>query len=119
MQHLSKIFLPARSLGLPIAFARAIVRMDYGSPTDRPFMSRKPRTPIARPKLDAEDPDRTIECQFVLEPDFQRLACRAEAAGWSGDEVASALVGLARAYERNRRVNEATEHQIRSARAKH
>ncbi|WP_312366124.1 hypothetical protein [Ensifer sp.] len=50
---------------------------------------------IAPPKLPACHPDRGSQCQKALETEFQLLACRAEAAGWSPEEVAAALIDLA------------------------
>ena len=40
-------------------------------------------------------PDRGLDREEAMEPAFQDLARRAEAAGWSGDELAAALLSLA------------------------
>lgn len=47
------------------------------------------------PQIPAEHQDRLINCEADLEPVFKALAEIAERAGWSGDEVATALVNLA------------------------
>ncbi|KQW51031.1 MULTISPECIES: hypothetical protein [Ensifer] len=50
---------------------------------------------IAAPKHPKCHPDRSLNCQEVLEAEFQHLAAKAEAAGWSRNEVAEALIELA------------------------
>lgn len=50
---------------------------------------------IAPPRRAANNADRDLDCQFALEPAFQMLASRAQAVGWSEDEVAAALLELA------------------------
>jgi hypothetical protein len=60
-------------------------------------MPRRPAPPpIPSPSLPLDDPDRVIDCELYLEPAFEELAEAAEAAGWSGDEIDSALISLAR-----------------------
>ena len=39
--------------------------------------------------------DRSLACQFALEPAFQELAVRAQAVGWSEDDVSTALLEIA------------------------
>ena len=82
-------------------------------------MPHKTSAPIAGPKMPADHPDRQLECEFVMERGFQLLALDAEAAGWNGEEVAHALMGLARAHVMATRENELTEYQIRSAKSRH
>ena len=55
---------------------------------------------IAPPKIANDYPNRPLECQFAIEPGFQRLAHQARAAGWSGSEVAAALIDLAHNHMR-------------------
>ncbi len=43
------------------------------------------------------DPDRDLDCQFAMEPMFQVLILAAEKSGWSTQEIANALIGLAEA----------------------
>ncbi len=50
---------------------------------------------IPSPKHPKCHPDRSLHCQEALEAEFQHLAAKAEAAGWSRDEVAEALIELA------------------------
>lgn len=50
---------------------------------------------IPGPKHPKCHPDRNLHCQEALEAEFQHLAVRAEAAGWSQNEVAEALLELA------------------------
>jgi hypothetical protein len=50
---------------------------------------------IPAPKHPKCHPDRSLHCQEVLEAEFQYLATKAEAAGWSRNEVAEALIELA------------------------
>ena len=47
---------------------------------------------ITAPKRDDDYADRSLDCQFALEPAFQELAARAQAAGWSEDDVSTALL---------------------------
>lgn len=50
---------------------------------------------IPSPKHSKRHPDRDLLCQEALEAEFQLLADRAQAAGWSREEVATALMELA------------------------
>lgn len=58
-------------------------------------------------------PDRYLDCQFALEPSFQALAETCEAQGWSSDEVAYALLGLAEARLLTLAANEQVEDTIK------
>jgi hypothetical protein len=50
---------------------------------------------IPSPRYPEDHPDRAIECQFALEPDFQDLVRRAVKSGWTEDEVATTMIDLA------------------------
>jgi hypothetical protein len=80
---------------------------------------QKTSATIFGPKMPADHPDRRLECEFVLETGFQLLSLDAEAVGWSGEEVAYALMNLARANVRTMRQNKMAEYQFRSARSRH
>jgi hypothetical protein len=82
-------------------------------------MPQKTSATIAAPKMPSDHPDRRLECEFVLEAGFQLLSLEAEAVGWSGEEVAHALMSLARARIRTIGEKEMAEYQIRSARSRH
>ena len=47
---------------------------------------------IAAPKRPDHYPDRSLDCQLALEPALQDLAKRTQAAGWSEDDVSTALM---------------------------
>lgn len=72
---------------------------------------------IASPKTAADYPDRPLECQFAIEPAFQDLARRAQAAGWSEREVAAALIDLAHNHMSGMIADEKTLDEITAARA--
>lgn len=55
---------------------------------------------IASPRIANDYPDRPLECQFAIESAFQGLVYQARVAGWSGSEVAAALVDLAHNHMR-------------------
>ena len=55
---------------------------------------------IKGPSRPAPSADRSLDCQFALEPAFQDLAERAQTAGWTEDDVATALIELARNHLR-------------------
>lgn len=61
-----------------------------------PAMKRSKIT-IAEPGCASDHPDRGLHCQRALEPAVQELVESAAAAGWTNDEVAGALLELARA----------------------
>ena len=52
---------------------------------------------------DPNHPNRVFECELSASEEFHALANRIEAAGWTGDEAASALLSLAVNYIRFRR----------------
>ena len=66
---------------------------------------------IAAPKRDDHYPDRSLDCRFALEPAFQYLAERAQAAGWSEDDVSTALLELA--HHHNQRDHRQSEDKAR------
>lgn len=72
-------------------------------------------TTIAPPETGHDHPDRHLSCQEALEPAFQAIAQAAEQSGWSGDEVAAALVDLADHHMLARAANAETDQQIRGA----
>ena len=47
--------------------------------------------PIEPPKREDPYPDRSHDCQLALEPAFEDLVAHAHAAGWSKDEITTAL----------------------------
>ena len=51
--------------------------------------------PISAPKVPINNPARRLQCQQAIEHVFEEVAEQAERSGWSGDEVASALIDLA------------------------
>ena len=55
---------------------------------------------IASPKHPVDHPDRIIDCEFAMEPMFQAMAAEALAAGWTEDDVASAMLNLSAAQIR-------------------
>jgi hypothetical protein len=60
-----------------------------------PYRTTLPAIPS--PTLAADHPDRGIDCEMYLERAFQALAEAAVSAGWTEDEVDSALIELAKA----------------------
>lgn len=50
---------------------------------------------IPGPEIPENHPDRLHDCLLAVEPAFRALAEQAELAGWSREEVATALNGLA------------------------
>ncbi|RVC84379.1 hypothetical protein EN739_35025, partial [Mesorhizobium sp. M2A.F.Ca.ET.017.03.2.1] len=52
---------------------------------------------VAQPSCPVDHPDRALQCQLTLEPALQQLVERAAESGWTEDEVAQALLELARA----------------------
>jgi hypothetical protein len=57
---------------------------------------------IAAPTSPAGHPDRSLDCQMAAERAFRKMADDIETAGWTGDDVAVALLGLALAHIRGR-----------------
>ena len=47
------------------------------------------------PHLPIGHPERNFDCEMAMEEEFRELAGRAEAAGWSRGEVATAMLSLA------------------------
>lgn len=62
------------------------------------FMTPVATDKIALPKQSEDYADRSLDCQFAIEPAFQELASQAKAAGWSEEDVSAALLELA--YQR-------------------
>jgi hypothetical protein len=62
--------------------------------------------PVARPSLPAGHPARTLECERAIEARFQALCEEVEQAGWTGAEVAGALLALAGARLKAQAANE-------------
>ena len=50
---------------------------------------------ILPPKKSIGHPDRGVDCEDALRPAFQSLISQAEAAGWTAEEIESALLNLA------------------------
>jgi hypothetical protein len=50
---------------------------------------------IASPPVSADISDRSLDCEFALEPAFLALVSVAQAAGWKTMEIDLALVSLA------------------------
>jgi len=50
---------------------------------------------ILPPKKSVGHPDRGVDCEDALRPAFQSLISQAEAAGWTAEEIESALLTLA------------------------
>jgi hypothetical protein len=68
---------------------------------------------IAPPMTTDDYADRSIDCQFAMEPAFQNLVRQAEVAGWYEEDVSSALLELARNHIKgtmaDRRTHDAVE----------
>jgi hypothetical protein len=60
--------------------------------------------------------DRYLDCQMAAEDAFRGLVDAIMAAGWSEDEAAYAVTGLAQAHLLARAANDETDAQIRRAR---
>ena len=73
-------------------------------------------SPIPGPKVPANNPDRFLFCEEAIEEAFENVATLAEAPGWHGDEVATALVSLADHHVMKRACNAATDTLIQSIR---
>ena len=67
---------------------------------------------IPGPKVRKDNPDRHVFCEEAIEEAFQNVAILAEAAGWDGDEVATALVNLADHHIMTRAANVETDQLI-------
>ena len=73
---------------------------------------------INSPAFSPGHPDRSLDCQMSAEDEFLSLADRMEAAGWSADEAATALLTLALNYSLARRSPGAHQIWIAEARSK-
>jgi hypothetical protein len=71
---------------------------------------------IKSPKHPADHPDRIIDCEFAMEPLFQAMAVDALAAGWSEEDVSSAMLNLAVAQIKGMLADKATNAEISVAR---
>ncbi|MFG1270813.1 hypothetical protein V5F40_22945 [Xanthobacter sp. DSM 14520] len=60
---------------------------------------------IDGPRRPEGHPDRVLDCEMMLEGAFRQLADTGERAGWTGDEVAQALLRLAQAHIEGRRAD--------------
>lgn len=70
---------------------------------------------IPPPSRAEEYADRALDCEFAIEPAFQTIACQAEAAGWSADEVSAALLALAAAHIKGIMADRKTASELRDA----
>ena len=73
---------------------------------------------ISRPKQPADYSGRIIDCEMSAEDEFRALAERTEAAGWTGDEAAAALLSLSLYHIEFRKATTADEQRISDARKK-
>lgn len=71
---------------------------------------------VSPPKTPKPYVDRYLDCQAAAEGAFRGLLDQIVAAGWTEDEAAYAVTGLAQAHLLARAANERTERQIRAAR---
>lgn len=60
---------------------------------------KRSKITIVEPGCAADHPDRGLHCQRALEPAVQELVESAAAAGWTNDEIAGALLEVARAHQ--------------------
>jgi len=72
--------------------------------------------PIDPPKLPEDNPDRGLECETSVEDEFRRPVDQIEAAGWTGDEAATAVFSLALNWLDQRAASEEDEGRIAAAR---
>lgn len=70
---------------------------------------------VSPPKTAKPYIDRYLDCQAAAEDAFRDLLDMITAAGWTEDEAAYAVTGLAQAHLLARAANEKTERQIREA----
>lgn len=70
---------------------------------------------ITPPKWPVNDRDQHCDCPLALDVAFQALAAAAEEAGWSGDEVAFALLHLAGMNLKKRATDASTRDAIARA----
>jgi hypothetical protein len=64
---------------------------------------------IDSPINPSDHPDRIIDCEMAAEHEFLALVERIEAAGWTSDETAAALLLLAQHFQTWRKVTAAAE----------
>jgi len=74
---------------------------------------------IQPPRIADDYPDRNLDCEMAAEDAFQSLIDQVIAAGWGAEEVADAVVELARNHRLALREFAATEAAIRAARRRH
>lgn len=74
-----------------------------------------PGMAIESPKLPLNHPERPVDTQIAIEPDFKALADAAEASGRSGEEVAVALLEVAIARIETRFTNLDTDEVVHKA----
>ncbi|WP_157928962.1 hypothetical protein [Pararhizobium haloflavum] len=70
---------------------------------------------IKGPITGPDHPDRTLDCEFALEPAFTALADEAIGKGWHPNEVELALLNLALARMKGAQANLDTDQAIRRA----
>jgi hypothetical protein len=70
---------------------------------------------IASPPAGADIPDRSLDCEFALEPAFLALVSVAQAAGWKTLEIDLALMSLADNYMLGETENLRTDQAIQEA----
>ncbi|RWX58374.1 hypothetical protein EOA24_39335, partial [Mesorhizobium sp. M2A.F.Ca.ET.039.01.1.1] len=73
-----------------------LVWQKEGGESPWPAMKRS-SIAVAQPSCPVDHPDRALQCQLTLEPALQQLVERAAESGWTEDEIAQALLELARA----------------------
>jgi hypothetical protein len=73
-------------------------------------------TSVRPPKTALPYIDRYLDCQMAAEDAFRGLVDAIVSAGWTEDEAAYAVTGLAQAHLLARAANEQTEAEIRSLR---
>ncbi|WP_245489882.1 MULTISPECIES: hypothetical protein [unclassified Mesorhizobium] len=107
--------LPRRTPTTTRELARLVWQKERG---ESPWPAMKRSTvAIVEPSCPADHPERGLQCQLALEPAFQELAERAAESGWTEDEIAYALLGLAGARLKSNSANRETERAIDRARA--
>ena len=73
---------------------------------------------IDSPTTVASHPDYELDCEMSLEDEFQALADRVEAAGWTGAQAAVVMLSLARNHIESRKAVASDERRISDARMK-
>lgn len=67
---------------------------------------------VKPPPRPADHPDRDMDCQFALEPALHAVLDEARAAGWSEQEIVTAVMELTNAWYFARLANDETEAAI-------